>query len=211
MGAFAQDKEGPKPIFIQKYQKPAVTSSIPTIVKKTTSQKTAVTSSNNQKSYALVDSPNPWAGTSFGRMKEEVDYYDTETGQYYNQYNYMALLAKRGDTQKLGQVANYLQLNGVFNPQQYQSTVSKALQSGNIPSVTEQAIAKNRVASASSNSSPANTSSALGPGVVQESIKKPEFVYKDTMDENTPKRLHQSYDEDMADDSAKTNKPIFLR
>ena len=203
--AFAQ---GSAPIFVQKYKQPSVTSNIPTVVTASSGEQRSTQSWSEPRTYKLVDSPSPFAGTNFGKITSEIDYYDSETGQRYNQYQYMALLAKRGDTQKLNQVGNYLQLNGVFNNQQYQSAVNNAAQGNSIPSLIDEAMAKNKMASlnqSQQNGQATNTAR-------QSTTSRPRTVVKQT-ETYAPKRLHQGYDEDMNDDSTttKSNAPIFLR
>jgi len=205
--AMAQDKNSPAPIFIQKYKQPTITSRVPTIVRpqEKSAQNARTTRTNRApKEYKIVKSPDPWAGTNFGKVTSEIDYYDKETGQRYNQYNYMALLAKRGETQKLQQVGNYLQLNGVFDQQQYQSAVNSAAQGNAIPSTIDEAMAKNQVASAQSAIQKSNGATQ------QRAITRPNIVTRQP-DNNTPKRLHQGYDDDMNAAPVTSNKPIFLR
>lgn len=201
--AFAQTA----PIFIQKYSQPTTTSNVPTIVQSGTGQTSSRTSSS-PRTYEVVDSPSPWAGSNFGKITSEIDYYDSETGQRYNQYNYMALLAKRGDKTTLNQVGNYLQSNGVFDNQKYQSAVNSAAQGNAIPSLVDQAIAKN-------SATPADTGAQIAqtPSPTRQAASKPKTVIKQ-QETYTPKRLHQGYDEDMEADTAvqsKKNQPIFLR
>jgi len=205
--AMAQDKNSPAPIFIQKYKQPTTISRVPTIVRpqeEQTQNTRSLRSSNKPREYKIVESPDPWAGTNFGKVTSEIDYYDQETGQRYNQYNYMALLAKRGDTQKLQQVGNYLQLNGVFDQNKYQSAVNSAAQGNAIPSTLDEAMAKNQVASA-------QTALERSNGATQQrAISRPSIVTKQQQNA-APKRLHQGYDEDMNADPVTSNKPIFLR
>jgi len=81
----------------------------------------------------LTNNSNPWEGTSFGRIRKEIDYFDREDGRYYNQYDYMAALAMRDDRNRLGEVTEYIQENGVFDPKKYQEAM-RAAAAGTIPS-----------------------------------------------------------------------------
>ncbi len=143
----------------------------------------------------LVDNKDPWEGTSFGRIKREIDYFDPPTGQYYNQYDYMAVLAKRGDDARLNEVGKYLQNNGVFNPQKYQAALRGQSQ------------AKQPVQGGGAMSSAGEVQATNAQRRVQ--------VTPQSEDTFTPKRIHQGYDEDMeADPQAQPkaeNSPIFLR
>lgn len=201
--------QGSAPIFVQKYSQPTVTSNIPTIVTATSNQQTSrVQSTAAPRIYELVDNGNPFEGTNFGKVISEIDYYDDDTGERYNQYNYMALLAKRGDTKKLNQVGNYLQLNGVFDKQKYQSAVNSAAQGNPIPSLIDEAIANKKMASLGDNPGDLQPTGTSTPVAI-----RPKTVVKQVTD-YAPKRLHQAYDEDMKDDAVtkpKSNAPIFLR
>jgi hypothetical protein len=211
----AQDSEGSS--FVPLFLKPLVnsvrntfTSNTPTIVQPTPQQQqnrrnmspaTTATGGISQSTFdrlqgpGLVDNRNPWEGTGFGRIKREVDYFDRETGRYYNQYDYMALLARRGNRSELNNVAKYLQENGVFDPRKYQAALQRR------PQGQQQGRTRTQ-----SNGGQA-TSPTAQPRRVQVAPQDPKVF--------APKRIHEGYDEDMkADPMAKPktgNQPIFLR
>lgn len=202
MPAQAQD-EGSS--FMPLFLKPMVdsikntfTSRTPTIVQAEQQNTQNTTPQSRQDRLAgpgLVNNRNPWEGTSFGRIKNEIDYFDTDTQRYYNQYDYLALLARRGDQSQFNQVSQYLQQNGVFDPRKYQA----ALQ-GQSQAQQPQGQTGNLATGASGQSAPTQRT------VRQVAPQQPTFA---------PKRIHEGYDEDMkADPQAQPrqgNQPIFLR
>ncbi len=204
---FAQENSGPAPIFVTPYKQPTVISRTPTIVSPQNTNAQSATGGYVFPEYTLVDDPDPWAGTSFGRVTSELDYYDSQTNARYDQYNYMALLAQRGETGALRQVASYIQENGVFDPNKYNAAMSNAANGGVIAPM-------GATAGAPVTQLPAPT--GIG-GATQGSsgvATKRVFVNKDEQN-FAPTRLHSPYDEDMADkptdQKPRTNQPIFLR
>lgn len=179
------------PIFVSPYNQNDQTfnSNIPTIIRpkeKQAAPRFAKPRTNVNK-WEPYNMANPLEGTSFGRITREIDYYDVETEQYYNQYDYMSLLAQRGDLAKLQEVATYLQTTGVFDPQKYQAAMQAARNGTTLSSQMMQ--------------QGANTPMAGGPQAPQKQL----FIVKPQNQINTPQKIHRDYDD------AQANNPIFIQ
>lgn len=200
----AQEKTGVAPIFIKPYTTKQVNRT-PTIVRATTNTNPI---RGNVRTYtqpgrkssgtlSIVEDKNPFAGTGFGRIRAEKNYYDKESGGYINQYEYMGLLAKRGDTAKLQQVQQYLQQNGVYDPAKVQAAIMNATQ----PQIQSQ------------------TSIPTGaPSARITTTGQPRTFRTKPKTTSVPQRLHGGYDDaknqtlDPADAIKPTGRrPIFLR
>ncbi len=107
----------------------------------------------------LVDNGNPWEGTNFGRIKNEIDYFDSVSGSYQNQYDYMALLRQRNDTARFNEVASYVQKNGVYNPAKYSEAVRR-LNRNSETANTSSGAARNDVGGSGSYVAPKNSGSS---------------------------------------------------
>jgi hypothetical protein len=119
-----------KPIFVNPYKQklPTYQSRVPNLVGtpvKTSGQRN-YTASGRKSKYVIVDDPDPFAGTSFGRIRTEQDFFDKNTKQYLNQYDYMAALHKSGNKAELNAVVQKVQKNGVFDPKKYQDAIRNA-------------------------------------------------------------------------------------
>ena len=186
------------PIFISPYAQGSGTyiNNIPTIVQPTPkaappkSLRTGISRTadkDDKGGYQIKPVKNPYEGTAYTRIRSEKDYYDDQTKQYYNQYDYMKLLADRGDDAKLAQVRGYLQKNGVFNPEKYNVSMTGGASSS---SATGQGGA----------SSTGNTTADGRPRII---LQK-----EDDSADGVPQKLHSGYDDDQA---VIKNRPIFLR
>jgi hypothetical protein len=200
--ALAQGTPATAPIFITPYSAEKI-SRTPTIVQSPENATNAIR--GNTRTYtragrkssgvAMAENVNPFEGTSFGRIKTEKDYYDRETGGYMNQYDYMGALAQRGETEKMQQIAQYLQQNGVFDPEKFQAAITPA---------------QNDVGQKGAG----NTRSTQ---FAQPQTAQPVFKMKDTTKTVMPQRLHGGYDDantatqDPADNIPQGRRPIFLR
>ena len=212
LGTFAtpvlsqEQPSGVAPIFITPYEPQRITR-LPTIVHATSNTNpirgdVRTYTQPGRKSYGtnslFLKEKNPFAGTGFGRIRAEKDYYDKETKQYYNQYDYMGLLAKRGDTAKLQQVQSYLQQNGVYDPAKVQAAILGATQQKPLQPNT---------------SAPIGTPSARVTATGQTRSFKTKVQTT-----SVPQRIHGGYDdaENQTLDPAKAieptgPRPIFLR
>jgi hypothetical protein len=163
---------------------------------------------NTSNQSIFVKSKNPFEGTRFGRIRTEIDYYDKETDQKYNQYEYMALLQERGETEKLNAVRSYIQKKGVFNPEKYNNTMMGTSSSGG---------GKN----ASTTSGAANTQQQTHSIIRQSGTKSSPLVSGEKIQgTNMPQKLHADYDtpsvptppqQNKTEQSSSSNGPIFLR
>lgn len=143
---------------------------------------------NTNSGYQFRELTNPYEGTAFGRIRREKDYFDRETGVYVNQYDYMKLLAERGNQAQLAQVRNFLQQNGVFNPQKYQQVMAS-------------------IGTSNENANGAGTASGTN------ATMRPRTVIQtqNPQGNNVPQRIHQGYDNDPDPIEPMKNRPIFLR
>jgi hypothetical protein len=201
----AQETTGVAPIFMTPYAAKQINRT-PTIVRATTNTnpirgnvRTYTQPGRKSSGSLFVEDKNPFEGTGFGRIRQEKTYYDKESGGHINQYEYMGLLAKRGDTAKLQQVQHYLQQNGVYDPAKVQAAIMAATR----PQQTTQ----------STTSMPVGTPSARITTAGQQRTFKTK-----TQTTSAPQRLHGGYDDaenktlDPADAITKTGpRPIFLR
>jgi hypothetical protein len=120
----AQDQ--PAPIFISPYQAGQSTynSRIPTIVQPPAPAPSRTYTRAGRKSYEIVTAPNPFEGTAFGRIRNEISIRDNVSGQHLNQYDYMAVLKRRGNIGELNNVSRRLQTSGVFDPAKYREAMT---------------------------------------------------------------------------------------
>ena len=167
----------------------------PTIVSKTQAPESRTYTNAGRVSYEIVDSKNPFAGTSFGRIKSEQNIYDKETGKYFNQYDYMGLMAQRGNITELNKTAQYYQQNGVFDPMKFQTAI-QAGRAGQIGLPTSPTID--------------GVAAPVAPIVEQ---PKPVLVYKNQAADTTPQKIHNGYDDEPIAEEPKQRRsgPIFLR
>ena len=189
-----------QPIFITPYEPATNTyaSRVPSTVRNTTEpQQQSSFRSNRLSGPGLTNNKDPFAGTGFGRIKQEIDYFDRETGRYYNQYDYMALLSRRGDRARLADVTKYIQKNGVFDPQKYQV----AMTTGPFGSTPQQPVAMG---------APVVTQG--GSGAIANDGRKRVIVMQEEKS-NLPTKVHNGYDDDPAPAPTQFQKgaPIFLR
>ncbi len=201
----AQEATGISPIFIKPYATQKVKRT-PTIVQATTHTNpirgnVRTYTQPGRKSFNLLyaQEKNPFANTGFGRIRAEKNYYDKQDKRHYNQYEYMGILAKRGDTAKLQQVQQYLQKNGVYDPTKVQAAITSATQ--------PQAFGSQQPSTTGGIQSPYATTT----------YKQPAYKVK-TQTTSVPQRLHGGYDdaENKTLDPAEAIKPtgprpIFLR
>lgn len=176
------------PVFVQPYSKENATNNIPLAYTPHSEQKQTTYGYNNAPVYEFADNIDPWAGTSFGKITTEQDFYDNVTGRRYNQYEYLGLLAQRGDRTGLNALVQDLKVNGVFDQGKFETAVRAAL------------TAKPTTAGGGT----------TGPTAPSKPVVKQ--VYRPNTQNIMPQRTHNAYDEDMeADDITKKVKPIFLR
>ena len=188
------------PVFLNpfKWSDNSYESKNPTIVQAKPQQKTTKPSYRNDTPvYEFDNLSNPLTNPKSGylRIKNEMQLYDAVTGKKYNQYDYMGMLAARGDTAKLREIAQYVQQNGVFDPAKYKAAVAAA-KSGSPPQGGARKI------------TPSSRVTADG--------RKRAFKTNDQTDTGAPTRIHSGYnDEDTnaapAANSYKKNQPIFLK
>lgn len=189
-------KPAPTPIFINPYKPtlPTYESDTPNLVRSTGnntySQYERRYTKPNKTSGPVYDEVfNPY-GPGYGRIRGEKDFYDTADGRYYKQYEYMTLLAKRGDVAKLQSVVQDVQQNGVFDPEKYKAAIAAA--------------------TGVNTDNPGGGSSGI-PGVAP-MPKKQVYVNKNDTPA-TPQKLHRGYDDEPAqkNQQPRQNQPIFLR
>lgn len=188
----AQAGSGTAPIFINPYKQPSTTttSRVPSIVQAQPTQQQRTYTQPGRKSYEIVKIRNPFEGTAYGRVRNEILILDKETGEHLNQYDYLALMKQRGNIAELNRVANDLQKNGVFDPAKYQMALN--------PQPTQQSALNN-----GQNGMP--TGGIASP--------KTNYVYKGNDTPSIPQRLHGGYDDEPAPAAPlqTKNAPIFLR
>jgi hypothetical protein len=183
-----------QPIFINPYKpgNDTYTSRVPTTVQSTQQQGGTFNPSNRLAGPGLTNNANPFAGTGFGRIKQEISYYDEELGRGLNQYDYMALMARRGNNARLSQVRQYVQENGVFDPNKYR----QAMTTGPYGSNPQVPVATNNVSQQSTTA-----------------VQQPRrVIMKQDEQSQLPRRVHRGYDDEPAPaPSHQPGAPIFLR
>ena len=154
--------------------------------------------------YELVDSPDPWANTSFDKIQTELNYFDPQTGRSYNQYDYMALLAQRGEKGRFNQVAGYLRDNGVFDANKYRVAVNSAQQGGT-------AFSQDPAAETSAPTAATGVANPQGNGlgVTRQPTINRVFV-PDDVKNYQPQKIHRGYDEEEEKPEDNKKRPIFL-
>lgn len=201
----AQEATGISPIFITPYTAKQINRT-PTIVHATSNTnairgnvRTYTQPGKKSSNLLYAEQKNPFANTGFGRIRAEKNYYDAEDKRHYNQYEYMGVLAKRGDTAKLQQVQQYLQQNGVYDPAKVQAAITNATQ--------PQAFGSQQP----------STTGGVQSTYTGTTFKQPTYKIK-TQTTSVPQRLHGGYDdaENQTLDPAEAIKPtgprpIFLR
>ena len=191
----------PAPIFINPYKAavPTYASQVPNLVRSNGqsqySQAQRQYTKPNTSSGPVYDKPFSPFAPGYGRIRGEKEFYDTVDEKYYQQYEYMTVLAKRGDKAKLQQVVSDVQTNGVFDPAKYNAALVAAQNGGT---------------SGTTNADPLNPSSPVTP-----TGQKRVFVNKNATSP-TPQKIHQGYDDDTAQPQAQSptprkNQPIFLK
>lgn len=202
VGQTANATSSATPIFITPYKQTvgSGTNTLPSVVQ--SKQDTSARISNRAKgaiesastatgsiykNYKFTEVANPYEGSAFGRVRSEKDYYDAETGTYVNQYDYMGLLASRGETDKLNEVRSYLQKNGVFNPDKYKIAMSGG--------------------DSSASGEGAGATSAGGAAATPKQI----IVKQNSGDSSIPQKIHSGYGDDEVYDPANHPAPIFLK
>lgn len=177
------------PIFIAPYKPtlPTYASGLPSVVKNTGRGSTRQTTGQigTARGPQYDGHFNPYQGIN--RITVEQDFYDQQTKRYYGQYEYFALLAKRGDKQGLLSAVKKVQTNGVFDPAKYQAAVQGGLNQTNTTTNKPTTTPVRRVTNNKKQTAPQN---AL----------------------TTPKKVHQGYDDEMQMPAKPAkNSPIFLR
>lgn len=190
----ANAQSGVAPIFVSPYQQQStVTSRVPSIVQAQPTQQQRTYTQPGRKSYEIVTAKNPFEGTAFGRVRNEILIMDKETGQHLNQYDYMALMKQRGNIAELNRVAQQLQTNGVFDPAKYQAAINPQA------AAPQGRVTQNGVVTPTPNTT---------------TMSKSNFVYKGNNIPTTPQKLHGGYDDEAAPaptPQQNKNAPIFLR
>lgn len=131
VGVSAQEKAASTPIFITPYSPtvPTYESRVPTMVKNVNPSRRiggrTYTQPNRKSGPVYYKAENQFA-EGYGRVRGEKDFYDEQTATFYDQYDYMGLLAQRGDTAKLREVVADVQKNGVFDPAKFQTVMTQA-------------------------------------------------------------------------------------
>ncbi len=181
-----------QPIFISPYKpgNDTYTTRVPTAVQANQEQTRRFEPSDRLAGPGLTNNKNPFAGTGFGRIKQELSYYDEEIGRGLNQYDYMALLARRGDNARLAQVRRYVQQNGVFDPKKYKAAMTTGPYGSNPQAPT--------ISSNSAQAAPV------------EKQQRRRVVVKQEEQSALPKRVHRGYDDEPAP-RHQPGAPIFLR
>jgi hypothetical protein len=180
------------PIFVTPYKPtiPTYSSGLPSVVKTTnTGTRSTTRRTNNQSNTGgpTYDAPfNPYKNDA--RITSERSFYDAQTDKQYDQYDYFALLAKRGDTQGLAAAVRTVQENGVFDPAKYQAAIQSAVNNNTTTS--------NRTSRTQPIRRSTNTRTTVAP---QNAI-------------TTPQKVHQGYDDEAGvQTQSRRNGPIFLR
>jgi hypothetical protein len=216
-------------IFIQPYEPKQDTfeSNVPRVVKQQRDDRSQRRSFNPepQRTYEFVKIPNPFEGTSYGRIKNEIVIFDEQSGRSLNQYDYLALQAARGNRAELNRTAKKLQATGVFDPARYQSAVNN-LANGGRSAVTggvSNAIdmsggagggAGGQMMGGMMSGQPAMQGQG---GQAGAAASGPLFITRNKKDEapsDMPQKVHGNYGDDPTFDPAqqpRTSKPIFLR
>lgn len=196
-GAVAQtaEKTVSTPLFITPYKPsvPTYASKVPTMVKNTGTGRSVngnrMYTQPNRKSGPVYYQATNQFPEGYDRIKSEKSFYDEETGTHYKQYEYMELLAGRGDSARLKEVVADVQSNGIFDPAKYQAAVGGQKQ----------------------NTSSNGTSPTL-PGIGADG-KKRVYQVKDDSD-STPQKLHSGYDDNEQTKTVQRRpaykQPIFL-
>ena len=195
MSTTGQANAQSQPIFVSPYKpgNDTYTSRVPTTVQATQDQGRRVTPSNRLAGPGLTNNSDPFAGTGFGRIKQEINYFDEQTGRRMNQYDYMALLVRRGDNARFAQVRQYVQENGVFDPKKFQTAMTTGPYGSN-PQVPA--------------ASKANQATSAHQQEQQQ--KRRRVVVKEEQKNAMPTRVHRGYDDEPAP-RHQPGAPIFLR
>jgi len=182
--------KSPKPLFVTPYKPsvPTYESGVPMVAKDRSSNKKRA--STTLAGPFLHDATNQFR-PDVGRITSQRSFYDEKTDKSYRQYDYMSLLASRGETAKLKQVVADVRSNGVFDPDKYKEAVAAGMGKSKDQAKGEPVLKKE-----------------AGAAVARRS-----YVAKSD-DSELPQKIHRGYDEDAQNQPAQQNpsakKPIFL-
>lgn len=112
------------PVFMNDYQTQGKESDVISIYRPNSR---SVQIPNRSPEDFFVKTENPFEKVGFGRVKTERDFYDKESGRYYNQYDFIGLLAARGNRTAANELARRLQQDGVYDSGKAKDAVRKKL------------------------------------------------------------------------------------